>query len=468
MENNKKNGKMNSSIVYKLNARLFFRMLSIFLVINLIIGIMFVVATINYEKGFIKEFLSNYQGDISDREFRDTASFLESIGYTISKEDLDNRFIEWDSEEKTFWSKVQSLEYHFRVQDDEGNPVFVRVELGAAIDIFSKYFKILMALEGVLLLYMVLKNTVDIRKTLKPLEELTKATKALNLSESNPDLLVKIAGEIDSINAKQLDTRIPVSSAKTELKSLTIAINGMLDRIDHAYQSQMRFVSDASHELRTPIAVIQGYANLLDRWGSEDPDTLKEAIAAIKSESESMKDMIEQLLFLARGDNESMKIYLEDVDLAHLSDEVFGEIQLLDKTHVIETSISESQEERPYLIKADAGLIKQLMRILIDNSLKYTPSGGLVKISLAVEDNKVILSVQDEGVGISSSSLPLIFDRFYRADESRNRDTGGTGLGLSIAKWIVEKHKGQMEVVSRQGIGTRFKIFLPKIESVEH
>ncbi len=465
MENEKKNGGLNSSIVYKLNARLFIRMLSIFLVIDLILCIIFMVGTIKYEREFLEKHLTNYE-ELSKDEFQNSIFFLESIGYRISQEDLKKRYIEWDSKEKTFWGKVRSLEHNFKIQGKK-NPLYVSLDLGEAINIFSKYFIILLIIEGLLLIHMVLKNTGDIRKTLRPLEDLTKATNALNLAENNPDILVKIAGEIDSINAKQLDTRIPVSSAKTELKSLTIAINSMLDRIDKAYQSQMRFVSDASHELRTPIAVIQGYANLLDRWGTEDPDTLKEAIAAIKSESESMKEMIEQLLFLARGDNESMRICLEDVNLAQLSEEVFGEMQLLDKSHVIETCIGESQEGYPYLIKADSGLMKQLLRILIDNSLKYTPSGGLVKITLSEEKSKVTLSVQDEGVGISSQSLPYIFDRFYRADESRNRDTGGTGLGLSIAKWIVDKHKGQMEVVSREGIGTRFKVMLPKIERVE-
>ena len=192
----------------------------------------------------------------------------------------------------------------------------------------------------------------------------------------------------------------------------------------------MRFVSDASHELRTPIAVIQGYANLLDRWGKDDPATRQEAIDAIRQEADSMKELVEQLLFLARGDNDSMQVSFEPFDLTEVAGEVLR-------------------------------LIKQALRVLVDNAIKYTPEGGRVTIWAEGADGLARLSVEDEGQGIDRESLPHIFDRFYRTDESRARQTGGTGLGLAIAKWIADRHGGWFEVVSWPGVGTRITLVLP-------
>jgi len=133
-----------------------------------------------------------------------------------------------------------------------------------------------------------------------------------------------LAGVISDIDASRLDRRLAVDESQNELKDLAAAINGMLNRISAAYESQLRFVSDASHELRTPIAVIQGYVNLLDRWGKKDEKTLQESIEAIKSETESMKDLVEQLLFLARGDNETLQLHKQDFDCCDVIDEIIN------------------------------------------------------------------------------------------------------------------------------------------------
>jgi len=217
----------------------------------------------------------------------------------------------------------------------------------------------------------------------------------------------------------------------------------------------LTFVSDASHELRTPISVIQGYANLLDRWGKNDEKTLQESIDAIKDETANMKGLVEQLLFLARGDNNTMALQIERFELSVLAVEVLRETQMIDGGHEYDSSVA------PVFINADKSLIKQATRILIDNAMKYTPSGKRITISVSDADGYARLTVQDEGIGIAPDAVPQIFDRFFRADESRARATGGTGLGLSIAKWITERHGGHMEVLSRQDIGTRISIVLP-------
>jgi signal transduction histidine kinase len=230
----------------------------------------------------------------------------------------------------------------------------------------------------------------------------------------------------------------------------------MLQRLNDAYSSQLRFVSDASHELRTPIAVIQGYANLLDRWGKEDEETLQEAIDAIKGEAENMKELMEQLLFLARSDNNTIPMDISEINLTMLVKEVCSESRMIDKRHSIIEDIVNG-----VIIRGDSQLVKQAIRIIVDNSIKYTPEDGGIKLRVYIDGGYARVAVTDEGIGISQKDLSKVFDRFSRADSSRARQTGGTGLGLSIANWIVDAHKGFIEVTSRENIGTRMTLCFP-------
>lgn len=261
---------------------------------------------------------------------------------------------------------------------------------------------------------------------------------------------------VKNITVNALDTRINVSGSQDELKDLAHTFNSMLDRIQQSYEQQNQFVSDASHELRTPIAVIQGYANLLDRWGKNDKDVLEESITAIKSEAENMKGLIEQLLFLARGDKNTQKIEKTNFYINELIDELIKETKLINERHKILTERNED-----FQISADRNLIKEALRIFIDNSTKYTGDGGYVKINSFKDKEKGVITIEDNGIGISKEDLPHIFDRFYRADKSRAKVSGGTGLGLAIAKWIVMKHKGAIEVESKIGEGTIITLKLP-------
>jgi signal transduction histidine kinase len=168
-----------------------------------------------------------------------------------------------------------------------------------------------------------------------------------------------------------------------------------------------------------------------------------------------MKGLVEQLLFLARGDSNRIRLVEESIDLSALIEEVAEETRMLDSGHEISTSIA-------YVaVIADKALIKQALRILVDNAIKYTDQGGEIKISVNRDGDLARISVADSGIGISPEILPYAFDRFVRADESRTRATGGAGLGLSIAQWIAARHSGRMEVLSREGIGTRITLILP-------
>jgi signal transduction histidine kinase len=265
-----------------------------------------------------------------------------------------------------------------------------------------------------------------------------------------------MAKTVKEISINALDKRLDVRGSKNELKDLAKTFNDMLDRIQNSVEQQNQFVSDASHELRTPISVIQGYANLLDRWGKNDKEILEESIEAIKSESKNMKDLIQNLLFLARGDKKTQKIEKQTFMLNELIDEIVKETKLIDSTHEIK---NEHNDE--FKINADKKLIKEAIRIFIDNSIKYTEEGGSIQIDSYKQDNEAIITIGDNGTGISKEDLPHIFDRFYRADKSRTKSSGGTGLGLSISKWIIDNHNGKINVWSEIDIGTVIKITLP-------
>ena len=258
---------------------------------------------------------------------------------------------------------------------------------------------------------------------------------------------------IDHISPTEI-TRL--HTGDPDLEGLETAVNDLLDRMQAAYSQQIQFVSDASHELRTPIAVLKGYADLLERWGKNDPQVRDESITAIRLEAERMSRLVEQLLFLARGDSGRTRFQSAPLDLAELAKEVWEEYRMIDPGH--EWVLDAAQ---PVDCTADRDMLKQALRILTDNAAKYKPEGGKITLrAFANGKGKPCLSVQDAGMGIKTEDAPYVFDRFYRSDPARSRQSGGAGLGLAIADWIVTRHGGHMEVYSWEGIGSRFTIVL--------
>ena len=259
-----------------------------------------------------------------------------------------------------------------------------------------------------------------------------------------------------TLSANNLSDRISVDGTKNELKDLALVLNGMLDRIELSYNSQKQFVSDASHELRTPIAVIQGYVSMLERWGKTDKEVLDEGITAISQEAASMKELVERLLFLARHDKKTLMLEMEVFDPLEVMSELNREAKMLSTAHEFALEPAESA-----FINGDKGMVKQLMRILVDNAIKYTPEGGKITLGMRNEGRQCILSVTDTGEGISPEDLTRVFDRFYRCDQSRKSQTSGHGLGLSIARIIAVAHGGKIRVRSKVGVGTTFSVILP-------
>ncbi len=259
-----------------------------------------------------------------------------------------------------------------------------------------------------------------------------------------------------SISDQNMNVRLNVTGSKNELKDLAKTFNEMMDRIEDGYNRQKQFVSDASHELRTPIAVLQGYIDMLDRWGKNDKEILQESIDAIKNESENMKDLLEKLLFIARNDRGTLALQKEKFSLTGLVEEIVKETEIIDKSHELNCNI----ENRIY-IYADRNTIKQALRIFLDNAIKYTPKSGRITINLTTEKKYASIEIIDTGIGMSEEEMKHAFDRFYRSDKSRKREKGGHGLGLSIAKIIILSHRGKINVKSKPSEGTKVKVLLP-------
>lgn len=305
-----------------------------------------------------------------------------------------------------------------------------------------------------------------VRAELRPFDEL--AAKAQQVSElekrlrSEPHRPPAALHELESAIGR-LSPTAPGARLQTgtrELAGLEQAINDLLRRTHEAYRQQSRFVSDASHELRTPIAVVKGYADMLERWGKDDRKVLDEGIAAIRTETAHMSRLVEQLLFLARGDSGRMSLTLAPVELGALVREVAEESAMIHPACRWRCETGEA-----VWVQADAALLKQAVRILTDNAVKYAaPEPGeapSIRLRAGRDEAGVpCIEVQDAGVGIAAEDMPHVFERFFRADPARSTREG-SGLGLAIAKWIVDRHGGHFDVFSRRGVGTRVTICLP-------
>ncbi|HEY8423545.1 MAG TPA: ATP-binding protein [Clostridia bacterium] len=250
-------------------------------------------------------------------------------------------------------------------------------------------------------------------------------------------------------------TRLDERAASGELKELIQVLNAMLDNLQESFEAQERFVSDASHELKTPIAVLQGYSDILKRWGKQDPAVLEESVEAIYKETQHMKNLIEMLLFLARTNNKTLNLRIENFFLNDLLEEIIKDTQ-----HTCGNRKLSTGKMMAFTVDADRELIKQLIRIIVDNAIKYTADDGEIKFSCYKEDDYAFIVVQDNGIGISKEDLSHVFERFYRADKARAR-SAGTGLGLSIAKKIADAHNAEILISSEPGQGTIVNLKMP-------
>lgn len=264
-----------------------------------------------------------------------------------------------------------------------------------------------------------------------------------------------------SIGDRNLSQRLPVPPTDDELARLSTTLNQMLDRIESGFRRIAEFTADASHELRTPIALIRTTAELALRKQRE-PAEYREALREVLHESERTTALIENLLTLARADAGRAQLDLSRFDLAELLGEVSEQAAKL--ATVKRQTFQYSPAGQPLPVSADSSALRRLFLILLDNAVKYTGEGGSISLVATVHQKRIHVEVRDDGIGIPADDLPRIFERFYRADKSRNRDSGGAGLGLSLAKWIAEAHHAELTVESTAGSGSTFQISLTREE----
>src|SRR5215213_2025454 len=275
------------------------------------------------------------------------------------------------------------------------------------------------------------------------------------------EAVVRAAGEMSE---GDLSRRLPVANPKDEIGRLTTTINALLARLEVAFSRleetlsrQRRFAADASHELRTPLTAISGHARMLDEWALDgDKETAHRSVDTIRREAGKMRGLVESLLTLTRGD-ECAPIEVGRYDLGAVGKEATETARAAAEGRVSVEFVSNEHETTATF---DRGRVMQVASILLENAVKFTPEGGSVTASVGEEDGSVALSVSDTGIGISEDQLPLIFERFYRADPSRSES--GTGLGLSIARQIAESHGGQIGAESTPGKGSTFTLLLPR------
>lgn len=267
----------------------------------------------------------------------------------------------------------------------------------------------------------------------------------------------------DAIQPGDLAARVVVPIAEDELQQLALTLNRMLGRLQAGFERITRFTADASHELRTPIALLRTRAEVLLRR-PRSAEEYRTAIEASLDELEKTSCLLEELMLLARADVGAETLHFADVNLT----------ELVRATAAVAQSLAEAKHLRwrvalpphPVHVHGDEGALRRLLLVLIDNAVKYTPECGSVQLALHGSDMSVKLEISDTGIGIGEEDLPHIFERFYRADQARTRATGGAGLGLSIAQWIVQKHGGTLTVESTLASGSVFCVTLPHVDSL--
>ena len=276
------------------------------------------------------------------------------------------------------------------------------------------------------------------RRALAPVDELTNAAR--------------------SIEAQDLARRLTVPQTGDELERLADTLNEMLARLEGAFHRMTKFTADASHELRTPVSVMRTSAELSLRK-PRTAEQYREALCQILVESEKVSQLIEQLLILARADAGPAVLPLVPTDLTMTLSTACQEASPLAQAKQL--TFCEFLPQQPLWIRGDASALGRLFLILLDNAVKYTPGGGRIEVRLSTEDGLAVANIRDTGIGIAPEDLPHVFDRFYRADPARSRESGGAGLGLAIGRWIVEAHHGEIRVESQPSKGSSFQIRLP-------
>jgi len=267
----------------------------------------------------------------------------------------------------------------------------------------------------------------------------------------------QIARSAEQITLHNLDERLPLSNTGDELEHLSLALNRMIVRLREALEQNRRFLADASHELRTPLAALRGEMESVVAQARALPELSDRAGSALE-EVDRLAKIVDALFAISRLDSGEAQQERTRFDLAPLAASTTEQMSLLAEDKGVSVACN---VEGNVSVEGDRARIKQVVVNLLDNAIKYTPSGGTINLHVRACDGNAIIEVADTGIGIPAAALPHIFERFFRVDKARSRDAGGAGLGLAIVKSICAAHGGRVEVESSEGRGSRFKVELP-------
>lgn len=270
----------------------------------------------------------------------------------------------------------------------------------------------------------------------------------------------RITREARQITARNLSQRLEAPRTRDELQRLSETLNAMLERLDQAFQRIAQFTADASHELKTPLAVMRTMAEVPLRIPSSEAE-YRAALTGIVGELGRTSKLVDDLLYVARGDSGVSAIRKAHIDLVDVVRSAAAQGESMAQTRQL--SFHREIGGAPIWVDGDRDALRRLMVILLDNATKYTPSPGSVTLKAYRQDALACVEVTDTGIGLDEADLPHVFERFYRADKARSRDSYGTGLGLAIARWVAIAHGGTIEVESARGKGSVFSIRLPLI-----
>ena len=283
--------------------------------------------------------------------------------------------------------------------------------------------------------------------------------------------VVRMSATASRIGAANLHERLPVANEGDELGRLALVINSLLARLDTSFEQQRRFMADASHELRTPIAIMRSEAEVVLAEPETSNQELRDSIRIFKDETKRLTGIVEDLFMLARADAGQYKLTPKEFYLDELASEVTRAVRALAAEKGLTLQL-DATEEMPF--RGDENLMRRLLLNLVDNAIKYTPRGGAVTIACKRQGLRYVITISDTGPGITPEARPHIFDRFYRADRARSRAeddgaglTSGAGLGLSIARWVAEAHEGTLGLIESSAAGSVFQLTLPVPQEID-
>jgi len=274
--------------------------------------------------------------------------------------------------------------------------------------------------------------------------------------------VVAMSGQATRISAERLDLRLPVANPRDELGQLATAFNALLSRLEAAFRQQRQFMADASHELRTPVAILRAEADVALSRPDRSPAEYRESLEVVRDAAGRLTHVVDDLFMLARADAGQYPLSPEDLYLEELLADCVRAMRSLAERRGVRLEYAPGAEA-PW--RGDEALLRHLVLNLLDNAIKHTPTGGLVAVELATEESAYAIRVRDTGAGVPPEAQSHIFDRFYRADRARSRAeatmTSGAGLGLAIARWIAEAHGGTVTLESTGPEGSTFLVKLP-------